>query len=321
MQKINLRKEIVNVLTAIVASVISAVGIYFFVEPFSFAPSGIDGVSQMLNFIFHKEFNLELNVGIINFVLNLPLIISAWFILKKRYVVYTGIYMLTSSLLVNLLHILNVPVVTYDLTPLIPAIFAGVAQGGTALMLKIGASSGGVDIIGCMIQTKMRHVKVERIIAILSYVIVGITFFVFGSLEAVLLSAIEVFVCEQVSSSVLKSTRSAVRFEIVTDEPEFICEEIINNLKHGATLIKGQGVFSENEKSVIVVVINYYQVAEFLQIISKSKNTFAYYVDVMGVKGRFDWSKDDITEMEKLKERQQKKLLEKEMLESKNETE
>ena len=167
----------------------------------------------------------------------------------------------------------------------------------------------------------MRHVKVERIIAILSYVIVAITFFVFGSLEAVLLSAIEVFVCEQVSSSVLKSTRSAVRFEIVTDEPEFICEEIINNLKHGATLIKGQGVFSENEKSVIVVVINYYQVAEFLQIISKSKNTFAYYVDVMGVKGRFDWSKDDITEMEKLKERQQKKLLEKEMLESKNETE
>ena len=143
--------------------------------------------------------------------------------------------------------------------------------------------------------------------ALLSYLTIALTFFVFGSLESVLLSAVEVFVCEQVSASVLRSTRSAVRFEVVTDEPEFICEEIINNLKHGATLLKGQGVFSEQEKSVIVVVINYYQVAEFLSIISSHKNTFAYYVDVMGVKGNFDWVKNEIGELDKLKERQQKK--------------
>lgn len=305
MAKINAKKEISNVLMAVLASVISGVGLYFFVEPFDFAPSGVDGISAMLRQITGDK----INVGIFNFALNTPLLILAWFILKKRYVIYTGIYMIVSAVVVNILHALQVPVFALD-NVLIPAIFAGVAQGGTAIMLKIGASSGGVDIIGCMIQTKMRHVKVEKIIAILSYLVVALTFFVFGSLESVLLSAIEVFVCEQVSASVLRNGRSAVRFEVVTDEPEVICEEIINNLKHGATLLKGQGVFSEKEKAVIVVVINYYQLAEFLQIVSNHKNTFAYYVDVMGVKGNFDWSKYEQSELDKLKERQQRKTLE-----------
>ncbi len=305
MNKFSTKKEITNVLIALVASVISAVGIYFFVEPYNFAPSGVDGISAMLRQLTGDK----INVGIFNIAINTPLLIIAWFVLKKRYVIYTGIYMAFSSLLINLLHILNVPVPEIT-NVLIPTIFAGVAQGGTALMLKIGGSSGGVDVVGCMIQTKMRHVKVERIIAVLSYLVVALTYVVFWELEAVLLSAIEVFICEQVSASVLRSSRSAVKFEVVTDEPEEICEEIINNLRHGATLIKGQGVFSEQEKSVIVVVINYYQLADFLNIISSHKNTFAYYVDVMGVKGNFDWAKDEQGELDKLKERQQRKSLE-----------
>ncbi len=305
MNKLSTKKEITNVLIALVSSVISAVGIYFFVEPYNFAPSGVDGISALLRQLTGDK----INVGIFNIAINTPLLIIAWFVLKRRYVIYTGIYMVVSSLLINVLHILNVPVPEIT-NALIPAIFAGVAQGGTALMLKIGGSSGGVDVVGCMIQTKMRHVKVERIIAILSYVVVALTYVVFWELESVLLSAIEVFVCEQISASVLRSSRSAVKFEVITDEPEEICEEIINNLKHGATLIKGQGVFSEQEKAVIVVVINYYQLADFLQIISSHKNTFAYYVDVMGVKGNFDWAKDEQGELDKLKERQQRKSLE-----------
>ncbi|MBO4594529.1 MAG: YitT family protein [Clostridia bacterium] len=285
-RKISVKKEATCLFFALISSVISGVGLYFFVEPFDFAPSGIDGISAMLRQLTGER----INVGIFNFAINTPLLIAALFILKKRYVIYTAIYMLVSTGLVNILHICRVPVFEIE-NVLIPAIFAGVTQGGTAFMLKIGASAGGVDIIGCMIQTKMRHMKVERIIAVLSYLTIALAFFVFGSLESVLLSAVEVFVCEQVSASVLRSTRSAVRFEIVTDDPKAVCEEIITNLKHGATILKGKGVYSDADKSVIVAVVNYYQVAEFLNIISKQKNTFAYYVDVMGVKGNFDWVK------------------------------
>lgn len=282
-QNFNLKREAYVVFLVFIASLISAVGLYFFVEPFDFAPSGIDGISAMLRRLTGDR----VNVGIFNFALNVPLLTAAWFVLKKRYVIYTGLYMLLSAGMINLFHLFNVPVFPIE-NILIPAIFAGVAQGGTALMLKIGASSGGVDIVGCMVQTKMRHVKVERIIAILSYVIIALAFFVFGSLESVLLSVVEVFVCEQVSAMVLKTTRSAVRFEVITDNPDEVCQAILNNLQHGATLMHGKGVYSNKDKAVIVAVINYYQVAEFLGIISKQKNTFAYYVDVMGVNGNFD---------------------------------
>ena len=44
--KINWKKEGYLFFLAIVASVISAIGLYFFVEPFDFAPSGVDGISR-----------------------------------------------------------------------------------------------------------------------------------------------------------------------------------------------------------------------------------------------------------------------------------
>ena len=292
------------------ASLISAFGMLLFVEGKGFASSGVDGISAMLNHNFP-----QIGMQVFNFSINIPLLIAAWFILKKRYVIYTVLYIVFSTaIMTGLKTIPEIMVLSQELNAniLVCAIFAGVAQGGTALMLKIGASSGGVDVISCMVQTKMRHVRVEKIIALLSYVTVIISYPVFNDFNSTLLTAIEIFVCEQVSASVLRTGRSAVKFEIITDNAEAISEDIINRLRHGATLMKGQGIFSEEEKTIIIAVVNYRQIGEFLQIISEHKGTFCYYLDVMGVGGNFDWDKDEITELDKLYERQERKKREKE---------
>ena len=80
--KSNIRKEVVNVLLTVVASAVSAFGLHIFVFGNSFAPSGIDGIATMLQEI------TKINAGIFTFVLNLPLLIAAWLILKRRYVIY-----------------------------------------------------------------------------------------------------------------------------------------------------------------------------------------------------------------------------------------
>ena len=109
----------------------------------------------------------------------------------------------------------------------------------------------------------------------------------------VICTLINLFIANVVVDYFLSGIKNGYKFEVITDNPEELCKEIINNLQHGATLMKGKGVYSNNEKSVLIAVINYYQVAEFLSIISRQNNTFAYYVDVMGVKGNFDWVKQN----------------------------
>ncbi len=298
--KIKIKNEIISIIIIIFSSILVALGLHVFVYKADFAPSGIDGLATMLQYASENIFGFRINAGIFTFVLNLPLLIAAWFVLNKRYVFYTILYTIVVSVSIMVFDLLGVP--QYDCTlpgtnnsHLIAAIFGGVAQGLTGIMLRLGGSSGGVDVLGCMIQKKMPHKDVEKIIAVLSYIVVAIAFFVYGNINSVCLSVVEIFICEKVTSAILKSNRSAVKFEIVTDKKyaEEIKRLIIFNLRHGATLLTGQGAFSEQEKEVIICVVSYRQLPEFLKLIKAVPNTFLYYSDVMGVRGNFDWSHDD----------------------------
>lgn len=287
MKKINIKKEVFSILFAVLSGIVSALGLWIFVYPSNFAPSGVDGIATMLYEL------TGINAGIYTFALNLPLLIIAWFILKRRYVLYTVLYTIITSLLLVLLETLKVPQYVTVTDRLIPAIFGGVAQGFTGIMLRIGGSAGGVDVMACMAQKKMPHVNVERIIFILSIIIVGVSYFVYWDVDSLLLSIVEIFACERVTALILRDSRNAVKFEVITNNPDEVKEDIIYELNHGATILSGEGVFSGEGKSVIICVVSYRQISEFLKIVSKYPGSFAYYSDVMGVRGNFDWNKEE----------------------------
>ena len=287
-------KETVGVLTIIIAAVISALGLHVFVYPSDFAPSGVDGISTILQEI------TGLNAGIFNFAINLPLLIAAWFILNKRYVIYTVCYTALTSALLILLAQINMYQYVTETDLILPAIFGGIAQGLTGIMLRVGGSAGGVDVAACMIQTRMPHKNVEKIIAFLSYAVVLVSYFVYWNLNSILLSIVEIFVCEKVTASILRTSRNAVEFKIVTDDPNGIFDEILYKLKKTATAVDGMGVFSQNDKTVILCVVSYRQIPQLLDIVDAHPGSFAYYSDVMGVRGKFDRHHSDESDEDKL---------------------
>ena len=66
------------ILITLLASLMSAFGLHYFVYSASFAPSGIDGVATML-----RELT-GWNAGLFSLAFNLPLLVLAWFVLKRR---------------------------------------------------------------------------------------------------------------------------------------------------------------------------------------------------------------------------------------------
>ncbi len=101
------------------------------------------------------------------------------------------------------------------------------------------------------------------------------------------------FVFEKTVAFILKDTRNAVKFEIITKEPEKLKEEIIYELKHGATIVQSKGMFTDEQSTIVVTIVNTRQVPEFLQILKKYPDTFVYYTDVTGVNGNFRWRRDE----------------------------
>ncbi len=284
-----INKIIKSVLYVIISSLLSSVGIWYFVKPANFAPIGFDGIATMIAEI------VDCPIGIMILAVNAPLLIASCIFLDKKFTIYTVLCITFSSLFLFLLEEYNIIPQYNGGDKLLPAIFSGVMLGvRTGMLLKIGASSGGVDIIAGIIQKKNPYINFENYIAYISYAIMAASFFVYHELEAVMLSAIQMFVFEKAAGAVMKSLRNAVEFKIITDTPELLKNDILSDLKHGATVVEGKGMFTGEEKTIIFCVVNTRQVPEFLKLLKKYDRLFVYSSDVNSVNGNFRWLKDDI---------------------------
>ncbi len=283
-----MKKEIGNVLVTLVAAILHAVGLWVFVIPAAFAPSEIAGVSTMLYEI------TGLNAGYYSLFFNIPLLVAAWFLLKRRYVVYALLFTVLSSLLMIVFEAADVYQYTVEADRLLAAIFSGVFFGvRTGLMLKIGSSTGGSDIIAGIIQTKKPYMNVERIIMLIGYTIALSSYFLYRDLNCILLSLVQTFVLERVVAVLLKDRRNAIEVKVVTQRPEELREDILHTLRHSATILESQGMYSEEKTYMVVSVLNTHQLPELTQVLKKYPKAFVYYSDVAGVKGNFRWRKDE----------------------------
>ena len=273
----------------IVASALSSVGLYSFVNPANFAPSGIDGVSMMLQKLTH------INMGYISLAINIPLLLIAWFFISRKYVIYTTIFTVISSVLMIYMERVDMYQYISDNNAWIAVLASGIMLGiRTAIMIKIGGSSGGVDIIASIIQQKRPYMNIESVISAFCYAIIFVSFFVYGNIESVIMAVAQMLVFNFAMNYVLKTTRNAVEARIITDNPEEFKDDIINNLKHGATIIDCKGMFTGDSKKTIVTIINLRQMNDLIKISKKHPNSFIYFSEVNGVWGNFRWNKSDV---------------------------
>lgn len=279
---------IIDFIIILVASILSAVGLYTFVNPANFAPSGIDGIALMSQQLF------GINMGYVSLAINVPLLVIAWFYINKKYVIYTFVFTVMSSVMLIVMENINMYEYVSENNTWIAVFASGILLGTrTALMIKIGGSSGGVDIIASVFQKKKPYLNIEVLISLFCYIIIGMSFFVYRNIESIIMSVVQMLIFNLAMNHILKTTRNAVEVKIITDEPEKFREDILTNLKHGATVIKCTGMYTGDEKSMIVTLINMKQMNDLIKLSKKYSNTFLYFGDATGVWGNFRWNKTD----------------------------
>ena len=94
-KSVSVKKELFTLFITLVSAFISAFTLHVFVYPAEFAPSGVDGIAAMLQKL------TGFGAGYYTLFFNLPLLAVAWFFLKRRYVVYTVIFTVVSSVLIQ----------------------------------------------------------------------------------------------------------------------------------------------------------------------------------------------------------------------------
>ncbi len=287
-KKDNIKSICKEVVLILFSALLSVVGLHTFIEPAGFAAVGVDGIATMA----HKVF--DMNIGYVSLIINIPLLVAAWFYLSRKYVIYTLIFNILSSVALVFAERISLYQYVTETNLWISVVVSGILHGiRTGTMIKCGGSAGGIDIVACMIQKKKPYLNIENTISMICYAISFLSFFVYGNIESVIMSVLHMAVFNVAMASVMKSTRNAIKATIITSNPEEFKADIIEALKHGATTVSCKGMISSENKSMIITVINLRQMDEFTKILRKHPEAFVYYSDVNGVIGNFRWNKTD----------------------------
>lgn len=227
---------------------IMVIGIYFFKFPNHFAFGGVTGFSTVVSQVSRWS------ASDFTFFVNTLLLVLGFIFLGKGFglkTVYASMVMSISLSLLERLCPMARPMTTEPLLELIFAIFLPAV--GTAILFNQGASSGGTDIIAMMLK-KYTSVNIGTALLLVDLAAVAASFFIFGP-ETGLFSTLGLAAKSLVVDDVIQNLNLCKCFNIICDDPDPICDYIINTLHRSATVYRAQGAFTHHEKTVIMTTM------------------------------------------------------------------
>ena len=220
---------------------------------------GVAGIAVALHPILHISATL-----IANSVLIILLIIGS-FILGKEFLKNTVLSCIAYPIFTSILSgRVNVVV-----DPILASLYGGLIAGaGVGIVLKTGASTGGMDIPPLIIN-KLTGIKLSTLVLITDFLTVLLGLFVYD-LSAVLLGLVSVFASSAAISKVLTINGTVSKaVQIISVKYEDILKEIDAQLERGATLLQGYGSYTGEEKRIILCVVSDRQYGTLIEIVKE----------------------------------------------------
>ena len=280
-------RKVMTYFVIILIALIAAVNYEIFVFPNKFAPAGLNGLCTMVQHI------AGISVGFLSLIINIPLAIWVYFEISKPLAVRSMVYVVTFSVAILILDRVDLSAFYYvtetGTSAILGPLVAGIIWGGCySPLVQCSAYSGGTDFIAAIIHKRRPEQNMFYLIFALNVVIALLSFFVYDyKIEPVILCILYAFTSSTVTDRLTKNGRSAIRFEIVTDYPNEISNEIITKLHHSATLVPGKGMFMGKPTNILICVVNKSQMAALSRIVRKYPYTFAVMSSVSEVMGNF----------------------------------
>ena len=243
----------------ILGSVIFALGFNLFLEPNSLNAGGISGLAMILVHLLGFG-----SVGLITFVVNLPLFILGGMKIGKKFLIGSLAGMLATSIALDLLVVLPTP----QVDPLLAALYGGLICGlGLGMVFSTGGSTGGSDIIVRVLKLRWANVPIGIINSVFDFTVAILTGLAFWDMSRTLYSGVAIFVTGRIIDAVVYRFDYSKVALIISDHHEDITRMINHDLDRGATYLHGEGSYSHQDKKVVLTVVKKQQIAELKRLV------------------------------------------------------
>ena len=274
----------------VVGSIVYALGFNMFLSPLNLCAGGFMGLSQIVGILLRDGLKVNFGSielpGIIYYVLNIPWLFVAYRTMRRRFVFKTIFAVSCFSALLTLVPVAKGLILEERIAN---ALVAGLVCGvGIGIVLRMGASDGGMDLLGMVVIQKKGHSSVGKINLIGNIILYTVCLVIYD-LPTVIYSLVYVAVLSFTIDKVHVQNIN-VRVHIVTqmEDSSGLELEIMGQLGRGVTKWKATGAYSGKDETVLMVVVSKYEIRRLRSIVHEvDPKAFVLIDEGVGVVGNF----------------------------------
>lgn len=266
-------------------TMISVLGLQLFITPAGIYNGGTIGASQIIRTLLIEYLALNAKIdlaGVINLVINIPLMVMAYFILSRRFFLRTVFVMVVQTVAISVIHI-GQPIISDRLTScLVGGIVAGV---GCGMILHAGGSGAGFDIIGVWLARTRVRAGVGTLTTLMNacvYLACAVLFSLPTAIYSIIYAVFSAMMIDRVH------TQNISCGVIIISRKENLNQCIMDKLERGVTYWKGSGGQSGEGMYIYYTVVSKYEEMLLRRLIQQEdKQAFIVVDENQRVYGNF----------------------------------
>ena len=252
------RQLVWDYLLLTLGALVTAFSFVAFFLPHDIAPGGVTGIATVLSSV------TGLNVGLLSFLINLPLFAIGWRRVGWRFAARSFIAMLLLSLFIDV-----IPVFDLSGDMMLASLFGGVIMGvGLGMVVRSGATTGGTDMAAMIVHEHWSFLTVPMVLFAIDAVVVVIAAMAFG-LQAGLFALVSLFTSTKAMDAVIKGFNTAMQFLIISAKQEEIIRRIHSEMDRGCTRLEATGTYEGRKNGALLCVVSRMEAAKLKKIVSE----------------------------------------------------
>lgn len=256
--KTEARQLIRDYLLLTLGALITASAFALFLLPNDIAPGGVTGIATVLSSL------TGMNVGLLSFLINLPLFAVGWRRVGWRFAARSFIAMMLLSLFID-----GLPVHDLAGDMMLASLFGGVIMGvGLGVVVRSSATTGGTDMAAMIVHEHWNFLTVPMVLFAIDTVVVIIAAMAFG-LQAGLFALVSLFTSTKAMDAIIKGFNTAMQFLIISTKQEEIVSRIHSEVERGCTRLEATGTYEGRKNGALLCVVSRMEAAKLKKIVSE----------------------------------------------------
>ncbi len=248
-----------------------AASVVWFFDAVGVVVGGVSGIAIII------KATMDIPMWVINIAFNVPLFIAAYKILDIGMFFRTVLGTVFLTIWLGILPYINLLTGNLFVDMLAGSVLMG---AGLGLIFVSNSSSGGGDLLATLINRKLRHLSIPKIMAAIDIVIVLAGAQVFG-VDKIMYSIIGIFVLTRVSDMIIEGPNRAKLLYIISEKNDDVVKYIVETMERGATYIDTEGAFTHKSSKMIMCVVSGKEMVKLKQIIYKlDENAICFVGDI-----------------------------------------